>query len=60
LWYPILKVVGQVLHFFNASPDNYKVIFTANASAALKLVGESYPFGKYWQGCLFTGTQLCF
>jgi len=33
-----------VLEFFNASPDEYAVIFTANASGALKLVGESYPF----------------
>ncbi len=33
-----------VLAFLNASPDEYVVIFTANASAALKLVGESYPF----------------
>ena len=32
-----------VLSFFNA-PAGYTVIFTANASAALKLVGESYPF----------------
>ena len=31
--------------FFNASPEEYVVIFTANASQALKLVGESYPFG---------------
>ncbi len=30
--------------FFNASPDEYEVIFTANASGALKLVGEAYPF----------------
>ncbi len=37
---------GRVLEFFNASPDEYAVIFTANASQALKLVGESYPFGK--------------
>jgi len=35
---------GRVLRFFNASPDDYCVIFTANASHALKLVGESYPF----------------
>jgi selenocysteine lyase/cysteine desulfurase len=35
-----------VLKFFNADPDEYDVIFTANASAALKLVGESYPFTK--------------
>src|SRR5512142_524376 len=38
-----------VLKFFNADPDEYLVIFTANASGALKLVGESYPFpnGRY-------------
>ena len=35
----------HVLTFFNASPDEYCVIFTGNASQALKLVGESYPFG---------------
>ncbi len=34
-----------VLEFFNASPDEWVVVFTANASEALKLVGESYPFG---------------
>jgi selenocysteine lyase/cysteine desulfurase len=34
-----------VLEFFNASPDEYAAIFTANASGALKLVGESFPFG---------------
>ncbi len=34
----------SVLRFFNASPDEYLVIFTANASGALKLLGESYPF----------------
>jgi molybdenum cofactor sulfurtransferase len=33
-----------VLKFFNASPDEYTVIFTSNASNALKLVGESFPF----------------
>ncbi len=35
----------QVLDFFHASPREYQVVFTANASHALKLVGESYPFG---------------
>jgi len=44
-----MQLVGQVrravLRFFNASPDEWAVIFTANASQALKLVGESYPFG---------------
>ena len=33
-----------VLKFFHANPDEYDVIFTQNASVALKLVGESYPF----------------
>ena len=36
---------AYVLEFFNASPAEYAVVFTANASGALKLVGESYPFG---------------
>ena len=33
-----------VLKFFRASPDEYTVIFTSNATNALKLVGEAYPF----------------
>jgi molybdenum cofactor sulfurtransferase len=33
-----------VLAHFNASPAEYTAVFTLNASAALKLVGESYPF----------------
>lgn len=33
-----------ILEFFHADPQEYEVIFTANASGALKLVGESYPF----------------
>jgi molybdenum cofactor sulfurtransferase len=39
-----------VHRYFNADPDEYVVIFTANASASLKLLGESYPFehdGQY-------------
>jgi selenocysteine lyase/cysteine desulfurase len=39
-----------VLHYFHASPEEYEVIFTQNASGALKLVGEAYPFG---QGCRY-------
>lgn len=35
-----------VLKFFNADPQEYLAIFTSNASGALKLVGESYPFPK--------------
>jgi molybdenum cofactor sulfurtransferase len=34
---------STVLAFFKAPPE-YTVIFTANATAALKLVGEAYPF----------------
>ena len=40
----IARVRQRVLTFFNASPDEWAVIFTTNASQALKLVGESYPF----------------
>lgn len=38
-----------ILKFFNADPEEYLAIFTPNASGALKLVGESYPFpdGRY-------------
>ncbi|GHJ36812.1 aminotransferase class V-fold PLP-dependent enzyme [Streptomyces sp. TS71-3] len=34
-----------VLRHFNADPGEYAVIFTANATGALRLVGEAYPFG---------------
>ena len=34
----------RVLRFFGAAPEEYVAVFTANASQALKLVGESYPF----------------
>src|SRR5579872_3702208 len=40
----------QILSYFNARPEDYILIFTQNASAALKLVGESFPFapgGRY-------------
>ena len=35
---------AHVLRYFNADPAEYAVVFTANASHALKLVGEAYPF----------------
>jgi molybdenum cofactor sulfurtransferase len=35
---------ASVLEFFNASPDEYVAIFTPNATGALRLVGEAYPF----------------
>ena len=34
----------RILRFFNAPAGVYTVVFTQNATAALKLVGESYPF----------------
>ncbi len=40
----------SVLNYFNAPAADYILVFTQNASAALKLVGESYPFapsGRY-------------
>ncbi|KAJ1306078.1 hypothetical protein OPQ81_010790 [Rhizoctonia solani] len=33
-----------VLSFFDADPEEYLVVWTANATAGLKLVGESFPF----------------
>jgi selenocysteine lyase/cysteine desulfurase len=41
---------AYVLEFFNASPDEYVCVFTQNASGALKIVGEAYPFGA---GCRY-------
>jgi len=38
------RVRRLVLEYFGADPDEYCVVFTQNASGALKHVGESYPF----------------
>ncbi len=35
---------AAVLEHFNASPRDYTAVFTANATAACRLVGEAYPF----------------
>jgi len=35
---------AYVLRFFNALPEEYVAIFTPNATGALRLVGEAYPF----------------
>ena len=35
---------AAVLAFFRASPEKYVAIFTPNATGALRLVGEAYPF----------------
>ena len=34
----------SLLRFFNAPPGEYVAIFTPNATGAIKLVGEAYPF----------------
>lgn len=36
----------RVLRYFNADPAVYELIFTSNASGALHLLGEAYPFEK--------------
>ncbi len=42
----LVEAARDAVHrFFGAPDDEYDVVFTANASGALKLVGESYPFG---------------
>jgi selenocysteine lyase/cysteine desulfurase len=37
---------ARVLAYVNASPNEYIVIFTPNATGAARLVGESYPFRR--------------
>lgn len=43
---------ARVLAYFRASADEYEVVFTQNASGALKLVGEAFPFAKGARFCL--------
>jgi selenocysteine lyase/cysteine desulfurase len=38
---------AAILSFFRASPEEYEVVFTLNASGALKLVGEAFPFRRH-------------
>jgi selenocysteine lyase/cysteine desulfurase len=42
----IERARADVLAFFDADPNDYVVCFTANTSAATKLVAESYRFGR--------------
>ncbi|KDN64308.1 putative aminotransferase class-V [Colletotrichum sublineola] len=37
---------ARVLAYLNASPDEYTVIFTPNATGAARLVAEAYPFKR--------------
>ena len=36
---------AAVLRFFNAPEDEYACVFTPNATGALRLIGEAFPFG---------------
>lgn len=36
----------QVLDYLNASPKNYRCMFTSGATAALKLIGECFPWSS--------------
>jgi molybdenum cofactor sulfurtransferase len=42
-----------VLEYFKAPRDQYTAVFTLNATGALKLAGEAYPFGEGGR-CLLT------
>jgi selenocysteine lyase/cysteine desulfurase len=41
----IERARAAVLRYFNAPESEYACIFTPNATGALRLVGEAYPFG---------------
>lgn len=43
----LTRTRSAVLRFFNADPDEYAAIFTANATGAMRLVGEAYPFDRH-------------
>ena len=40
------KARSSVLAFFDAPATEYTVIFTSNATGAMRLVGEAFPFVK--------------
>ena len=42
----IERTRARILAHLNASPDEYTVIFTPNATGAARLVGEAYPFRR--------------
>jgi len=35
---------AEIYRFFRCTPDEYEIIFTPNASGAIRLVAESFPF----------------
>jgi molybdenum cofactor sulfurtransferase len=38
---------AAVLRYFNASESEYACVFTPNATGAIRLVGEAYPFERF-------------
>lgn len=52
----IEAVRDQVLRFFNTSRKNYHVVFTSGATAALKMVGECFPWAS---GSVFAHSKHC-
>jgi selenocysteine lyase/cysteine desulfurase len=49
----IERARAEVLRFLDADPSTYVVCFTASATAAIKLVAESYPFAER-PGCVLS------
>ncbi|MDB4899535.1 MAG: aminotransferase class [Gemmatimonadetes bacterium] len=41
----VAEARAHVLHFLDADPDEYEVVFVANATAAIQLVASSFRFG---------------
>jgi selenocysteine lyase/cysteine desulfurase len=42
----IERTRARILAYFNASPEEYAVVFTPNATGACRLVGEAYAFDR--------------
>lgn len=43
----LLKPLFRLLSHFNTTPDEYSVIFTSGATAALKLIAENFSYGPH-------------
>ena len=42
----LIQARSLTLQLFDADPDQYEVIFTANASAAIRILAEAFPFSR--------------
>ncbi|XP_059179865.1 molybdenum cofactor sulfurase [Centropristis striata] len=52
------RVRYRVLQHFNATPEEYSVIFTSGCTAALKLVAESFPWRPQTES--EAGSRFCY